>query len=61
MEKAIVVGATGGTGAAITEELAKRGIRTMAFGRSVQKLEQLRAGLGNPENVTVAAGDFPSE
>ncbi|MEJ8547228.1 SDR family NAD(P)-dependent oxidoreductase [Brevibacillus borstelensis] len=57
MEKAIVVGATGGTGAAIMEELAKRGIRTVAFGRSIQKLEQLRARLGNPENVTIAAGD----
>lgn len=57
MEKAIVVGATGGTGAAITEELVKRGIRTVAFGRSLQKLERLRDGLGNPENLTLAAGD----
>lgn len=57
LRKAIVIGATGGTGAAITEELAKRGIRTVAFGRSVQKLEQLRANLGNPENVTIATGD----
>ncbi|MFM1654987.1 SDR family NAD(P)-dependent oxidoreductase [Brevibacillus sp. B_LB10_24] len=57
MEKAIVIGATGGTGAAITEELSKRGIRTVAFGRSVRKLEQLRDRLGNPEHVTIAAGD----
>ncbi|USG64382.1 SDR family NAD(P)-dependent oxidoreductase [Brevibacillus ruminantium] len=57
MKKAIVVGATGGTGAAITEELAKRGIRTVAFGRSLQKLEQLKDRLGNPENVTIATGD----
>ncbi|NOU56690.1 NAD(P)H-binding protein [Brevibacillus borstelensis] len=57
LEKAIVVGATGGTGAAITEELVKRGIRTVAFGRSLQKLERLRDGLGNPENLTLAAGD----
>ncbi|KKX55991.1 NAD-dependent epimerase/dehydratase family protein [Brevibacillus borstelensis] len=57
LEKAIVVGATGGTGAAITEELVKRGIRTVAFGRSLQKLERLRDRLGNPENLTLAAGD----
>lgn len=57
MKKAIVVGATGGTGAAITEELAKRGIRTVVFGRSAGKLEQLRARLGNPEHVTIATGD----
>ncbi|MFP3388531.1 SDR family NAD(P)-dependent oxidoreductase [Brevibacillus sp. SIMBA_040] len=57
MEKAIVVGATGGTGAAITEELVKRGIHTVAFGRSIQKLEQLKASLGNPSNLTVATGD----
>lgn len=57
MEKAIVVGATGGTGAAITEELVKRGTHTVAFGRTIQKLEQLKASLGNPQNLTVATGD----
>lgn len=57
MEKAIVVGATGGTGASVTEELVKRGIRTVAFGRSRQKLEQLRAKLGDPEHLTIAVGD----
>lgn len=57
LEKAIVVGATGGTGSAITEELAKRGIPTTIFGRSHQKLEQLRANIGNPKQVTVATGD----
>lgn len=57
MKKAIVVGATGGTGAAIMEELVKRGIPAMAFGRSFQKLEQLKEKLGNPENVTIVTGD----
>lgn len=57
MEKAIVIGATGGTGAAITEELIKRGIRTIAFGRSRQKLEQLAGKLGNPKHLTLAVGD----
>lgn len=57
MKNAVVVGATGGTGAAITEELVKRGIHTVAFGRSLQKLERLRAKLGNPENLLIATGD----
>ncbi|CAH0122794.1 MULTISPECIES: NAD-dependent epimerase/dehydratase family protein [unclassified Paenibacillus] len=57
MKKAIVVGATGGTGATVTEELVKRGIRTVAFGRSRQKLERLSAGLGYPEHLTIAVGD----
>lgn len=57
MEKAIVVGATGGTGASVVEELVKQGIRTVAFGRSRQKLEQLRTRLGSPEQLTIAVGD----
>ncbi|WP_127484621.1 NAD-dependent epimerase/dehydratase family protein [Paenibacillus ehimensis] len=57
MKKAIVVGATGGTGASVTEELVRRGIRTVAFGRSRGKLEQLKANLGNPKHLTIAVGD----
>ncbi|MBD3917311.1 NAD(P)H-binding protein [Paenibacillus sp. PR3] len=55
--KAMVIGATGGTGAAITEELVRRGIDTIAFGRSRQKLEQFASRLGNPEHLTLAVGD----
>lgn len=57
MKKAIVIGANGGTGSVITEELAKRGIPTVMFGRSLQKLKQLRANIGNPNHVTIATGD----
>ncbi|MNN55560.1 short chain dehydrogenase [compost metagenome] len=57
MKKAIVIGATGGTGAAITEDLVKRGISTIAFGRSSQKLELFAAKLGNPAHLTLAIGD----
>ncbi|MFC5449359.1 SDR family NAD(P)-dependent oxidoreductase [Paenibacillus aestuarii] len=57
LEKAIVIGATGGTGAAITAELVKRGIRTIAFGRSQQKLAQLAVRLGSPKHLTLAVGD----
>lgn len=62
MKKALVIGATGGTGAAITEELVKRGIETIVFGRSRQKLEQLVHRLGNPAHVRIQTGDaFRSE
>jgi len=57
INKAMVVGATGGTGAAITEELVKRGIPTIAFGRSRHKLEQLAGRLGNPVYLKLAVGD----
>ncbi len=57
MTKAMVIGATGGTGAAITEELVRRGIDTIAFGRSQQKLEQFADRLGNPAHLTLAVGD----
>ncbi|WP_088834895.1 NAD-dependent epimerase/dehydratase family protein [Paenibacillus tyrfis] len=57
MKNAIVVGATGGTGASVTEELVRRGIRTVAFGRSRGKLEQLKANLGDPHHLTIAVGD----
>lgn len=52
MKKAIVIGATGGTGAVIVSELVKRGVPTIAFGRSRQKLEELANGLGNPAHLT---------
>lgn len=57
IETAIVVGATGGTGAAITAELIKRGIHTIAFGRSPQKLEKLAGEMCNPAHLTLAVGD----
>ncbi|NIK71338.1 SDR family NAD(P)-dependent oxidoreductase [Paenibacillus sp. BK720] len=57
MKKAVVIGATGGTGAAITEELASRGIPVVAFGRSRSKLENFAARLGHPANLALAVGD----
>ncbi|CAN7758548.1 NAD(P)H-binding protein [Paenibacillus sp. LjRoot153] len=57
MQKAIVIGATGGTGAAVTEELVNRGIPVIAFGRSLAKLEQFAARLGHPTHLTLAVGD----
>ncbi|TLS51736.1 SDR family NAD(P)-dependent oxidoreductase [Paenibacillus antri] len=57
MKKAIVLGATGGTGAAIAEELVKRGVNVAAFGRSRAKLESFAARLGHPPHLTLAVGD----
>lgn len=62
MKKAIVLGATGGVGNPITAELVKRGVETVAFGRSMGKLEQLAEELGHPPNLKLAVGDaFRSE
>jgi nucleoside-diphosphate-sugar epimerase len=57
INKAIVLGATGGTGTVIIAELLKRGIGTIAFGRSLPKLEQLAARLGNPQGLSLKTGD----
>lgn len=57
MVEAMVIGATGGTGAAITEELVRRGIQTVAFGRSRHKLEQFAARMGHPAHLSLAVGD----
>ncbi|MNC22904.1 NAD dependent epimerase/dehydratase family protein [compost metagenome] len=57
LNKAVVLGATGGTGTVIIAELLKRGIETVAFGRSMPKLTQLAAGLGNPAGLTLKTGD----
>jgi nucleoside-diphosphate-sugar epimerase len=57
LTKALVLGATGGTGTVIIAELLKRGIETVAFGRSIPKLEKLAAKLGNPSGFKLMAGD----
>lgn len=57
MKKVIVLGATGGTGAAIVEELINREIQTIAFGRSISKLNQLKQKLGNSELLTLHVGN----
>jgi nucleoside-diphosphate-sugar epimerase len=57
INKAIVLGATGGTGTVIIEELLRRGIETVAFGRSMPKLEQLAGRLGHPAGLSLQSGD----
>ncbi|WP_028612036.1 SDR family NAD(P)-dependent oxidoreductase [Paenibacillus harenae] len=57
MKKAIVLGATGGVGNPLAAELIKRGIETVAFGRSENKLKSLARELGNPTLLRIATGD----
>jgi len=57
MKKAIVLGATGGVGAPLTAELVKRGIQTVAFGRSSKKLNELAEQLGHSPLLTLETGD----
>lgn len=57
MKKAIVLGATGGVGNPLTEELVKRGVETVAFGRSKEKLERLANDLRNPSLLKLETGD----
>lgn len=57
MKKAVVIGATGGTGAAIVDELVRRQIPVTAFGRSRAKLEQLMLRSSSSGLITLAVGD----
>jgi uncharacterized protein YbjT (DUF2867 family) len=57
MKKALVLGATGGSGQAILTELLARGVESVAFGRSPAKLRKLAEQLGNPSNLHLAEGD----
>lgn len=54
MKKALVIGATGGMGFAILNELVSRGISVTAFARGREKLAHL---FGGSEKVNIFAGD----
>ncbi len=54
MKKAVVLGASGGMGCAIVNELVSRGIETVAFARTKDKLNRLFSGV---ELVSVYSGD----
>lgn len=57
MKKAIVLGATGGVGNPLTVELVKRGIETIAFGRSMTKLKALAEEIGSSPLLKLRTGD----
>ncbi|KAB2445422.1 SDR family NAD(P)-dependent oxidoreductase [Bacillus luti] len=54
MKKALVLGASGAMGYAITKELCNRGIDVIAFARNKEKLENLFQG---EEHIQTVAGD----
>lgn len=57
MKKALVLGATGGTGRALVRELLNRGIETIAFGRSQGNLNELASENCNDRNLQLVVGD----
>ncbi|WP_342575051.1 NAD-dependent epimerase/dehydratase family protein [Paenibacillus sp. FSL M8-0142] len=57
MKKAIVLGATGGVGNPLTAELVRRGIETIAFGRSMTKLNALAEEIGSSPLLKLRTGD----
>jgi nucleoside-diphosphate-sugar epimerase len=58
MKKAIVLGATGGSGQVIVSELLSRGKEVIAFGRSESKLEQLMKEHDHSQQLTYRIGDI---
>ncbi|MCU4992170.1 SDR family NAD(P)-dependent oxidoreductase [Bacillus cereus] len=58
MEKAIVLGATGGSGQAVVSELLSREIEVIAFGRSESKLKKLMKEHGSTPLLTYKLGDI---
>ncbi|UOB81908.1 SDR family oxidoreductase (plasmid) [Bacillus sp. ZJS3] len=58
MEKAIVLGATGGSGQAIVSELLSREIEVIAFGRSESKLKKLMKEHDSTPLLTYQLGDI---
>jgi nucleoside-diphosphate-sugar epimerase len=55
MKKALVLGATGGMGFSIVNELSERGIEVVAFARTKEKLNKL---FSHKSNVTAYAGNI---
>jgi nucleoside-diphosphate-sugar epimerase len=51
MKKALVLGASGGMGYALVNELASRGVETIAFARTKEKLKKLLAGMQHVHSV----------
>lgn len=58
MKKAIVLGATGGSGQVIVSELLSRNIEVIAFGRSRSKLEQLMKEHDHSQQLSYRIGDI---
>lgn len=57
----VVLGAAGGVGEGIVEELLHAGARVLAISRSNAKLEQLAGRLGRPDRLALIAGGAGTE
>jgi nucleoside-diphosphate-sugar epimerase len=57
MKKALVLGATGGMGYAIVQELKRRGVEVVAFSRGKEKLERCFSSVREHGQVTLFPGD----
>lgn len=58
MKQAVVLGASGGIGYALTMELAKRGVKVTAFARDREKLNRL---FTTNAQITISSGDALNE
>ena len=54
-ETALIVGASGGIGQAVTRALAEAGVRVALVGRNASRLEAVRASLGTTSRAAVVA------
>lgn len=55
--KALVIGASGGSGQAIVRELLERGIQTVLLGRDLGKLREMVRSWGDPDGLELVEGD----
>lgn len=58
---AVITGAAGGIGTAITQRFLDEGARVAAVDISTEALEKLASKMGNPENLLLAKTDISSE
>jgi 3-oxoacyl-[acyl-carrier protein] reductase len=58
---AIITGAAGGIGTAITQRFLDEGAKVVAVDLSTEALEKLASKMGNPENLLLAKTDISSE
>ncbi|OBI45904.1 oxidoreductase [Mycobacterium kyorinense] len=61
MRVAIVTGATGGIGFGCATKLAEMGMAVLATGRSLDKLAELAAAVGNPDQIATVAVDLTDD
>lgn len=58
---AIITGAAGGIGTAITQRFLDEGAKVVAVDLSTEALEKLSSKMGNPENLLLVKTDISSE